>query len=312
VKPSEPEPYHPDAVADDEPRYHRRQRPVEIRRRRIAGRAWRTYLRVSLGVVVVAVLAVVLYQGWRYLMRAPRFALATPEQVVLRGNRYVSRAAVLERFTADAERSVFRVPLAERRRALEEIPWVERATVRRVLPNRLEVEIVERTPRAFLRLGAELALIDAEGVILERPVQGEFRFPVVTGLSEATPREERERRMRRYAQFLAEIDLARPGANEFVSEVDVADRSDLRATLAGLPGLGDPGADGQGAVLVHFGDGHFTEKFRVFAENIAQWRASAGRVDSVDLRFERQVVVNPEARSEGAAAQGPAAKARQP
>jgi hypothetical protein len=32
----------------------------------------------------------------------------------------------------------------------------------------------------------------------------------------------------------------------------------------------------------------------VFLENIAQWRATVGRVESVDLRFSRQVVVNPE------------------
>ncbi len=30
------------------------------------------------------------------------------------------------------------------------------------------------------------------------------------------------------------------------------------------------------------------------SNNISQWRASAGRVESVDLRFSRQVVVNPE------------------
>jgi hypothetical protein len=35
-------------------------------------------------------------------------------------------------------------------------------------------------------------------------------------------------------------------------------------------------------------------KYRLLAENITQWRASAGRVESVDLRFSRQVVVNPE------------------
>jgi hypothetical protein len=32
----------------------------------------------------------------------------------------------------------------------------------------------------------------------------------------------------------------------------------------------------------------------MLSQNIGQWRASAGSVDSVDLRFARQVVVNPE------------------
>ena len=80
--------------------------------------------------------------------------------------------------------------------------------------------------------------------------------------------------------------------------------------LAGLPGL-----EGQYPIWVHFGNSDFVNKYHLLAENMPQWRASAGRVESVDLRFSRQVVVNPErepassapveaaARSSGAAAQ---------
>ena len=35
-------------------------------------------------------------------------------------------------------------------------------------------------------------------------------------------------------------------------------------------------------------------KYHLLPDNLAQWRASAGRVESVDLRFSKQVVVNPE------------------
>ncbi|MBI3406008.1 MAG: hypothetical protein HY046_11185, partial [Acidobacteria bacterium] len=99
-----------------------------------------------------------------------------------------------------------------------------------------------------------------------------------------------------FTLFMGQVDDARPGAANQVSEVDLSDESDLRATLAAMPELGDPSANGQAAVLVHFGTGDFKTKFKVFVENIGQWRADAGRVESVDLRFDRQVVVNPEAR----------------
>jgi cell division protein FtsQ len=59
--------------------------------------------------------------------------------------------------------------------------------------------------------------------------------------------------------------------------------------LAGLPGL-----EGQYPIWVHFGNSDFVNKYRLLVENITQWRASVGRVESVDLRFSRQVVVNPE------------------
>jgi len=53
---------------------------------------------------------------------------------------------------------------------------------------------------------------------------------------------------------------------------------------------------------VHFGDSDFANRYHLLAENIDQWRASAGRVDSVDLRFARQVVVNSEIRTVAARA----------
>ena len=52
----------------------------------------------------------------------------------------------------------------------------------RVLPNTVKVEITERTPIAFLREGSDMALVDAHGVILDRPMKGNFHFPVVSGI----------------------------------------------------------------------------------------------------------------------------------
>ena len=290
---AEPETYQPEVLAEEEPKYLRRQKPVEIRRRKFGKRAWQGYFRAALILLGVAAGIAVCVATARYLLYSPRFALADPDQVEVSGNRYVTRAAVLEKFYPDRGRSVLRMPVDERRGALEAIPWVERATVQRLLPNRIRVELVERTPVAFLRQGTELALVDAHGVILERPMQGEFRFAVVTGVSEAMPLEERERRMKLYVQFLNDVEVAKPGASAHVSEVDLAEATDLRATLADMPELSE-GENAQGAVLVHFGDKEFLSRFQIFLQNIGQWRAAVGRVESVDLRFDRQVVVNPE------------------
>jgi cell division protein FtsQ len=309
---TEPEAYQPDALAEEEPRYLRRQKPVEVRRRKFGRRSWQFYRRALAGGAAVLVGGLVLFLVTLFFLSSPRVILDRPEQIEVTGNHYVGAGAVLEKFAADRGLSVLRVPLAERRRAIEEIPWVEQASVERILPNRIRVELVERNPVAFLRSSNDLALVDAYGVILERPLQGEFRFPVVAGFTEAMPLEARGRRMKLYTQFLREIELVRPGAAERVSEVDLADEKDLRVTLAGLADAArDPGE--HGAVLVHFGDGDFVNKYRLLVENLSQWRASAGRVDSVDLRFARQVVVNPESRTTAAQTRQPteaAGKAR--
>ncbi len=291
-----PEPYHPGVLAEDEPRYLRRQKPVEIRRRKFGQAAWRLYAHYLLIAIAVVGGLMGVYIGGHFLLFSPRFVLAGLDRIEVTGNHYVPRAVVLERFTADAGRSVLRMPLGKRRRALEEIPWVARASVQRILPNRIHVSIEEREPVAFLRLATELSLVDSGGVILDRPLEAAFRFPVVTGMDETMPLVERARRMQLFTRFVNELETARPGAVAAISEVDLADAADLQATLAEMPELGDPAAGGQPAVLVHFGAGDFSSKFRLLLENIGQWRSEAGRVESVDLRFDRQVVVNPEVR----------------
>jgi cell division protein FtsQ len=290
---AEPDYLPTDALAEDEPKYLRRQKPVEIRKRKFSRKAWPLYRRILVGGMAALAVGFAAYQAAQYLLYSPSVLLRSANQIEIQGNRFVTPDSVAEKFSTDLGRSVVRVPLTERREALESLPWVEQAHVQRVLPNRIRVEITERTPVAFLRTGSDLSLVDANGVILERPADGEFRFPVVDGFGESTFREARAQRMNLYVQFMKGIEAVQPGADDHVSEADLSDPSDLRVTLTGL------GAASGGArpVLVHFGDSDFGNRYHLLAENIDQWRASAGSVDSVDLRFARQVVVNPESKT---------------
>ena len=295
------EAYPQEVLAEQEPRYLRRQKPLEIKRRKFGRKAWIAYLRVAGWALVGLAGAWTAYACGHFLYASRQMALIHPEQVTIKGIdgaqlRYVPQARILEVFAADRGHSVLRIPLDMRRRQLEAIPWVEQAIVRRAFPNRLQVEIVERTPVAFLRQGSELALVDGHGVILERPVKANFHFPVVTGISAEMTQEDREHRMQLYTNFSQQIASARSGAMEQISEVDLSDAHDLRATVSGLPSASisvSGSARADAPLLVHFGDSDFEGKYRALVENIAQWRATAGRVESVDLRFSREAVVNP-------------------
>ena len=294
---AEPDYLPADALAEDEPKYLRRQKPVEIRKRKFSRKSWPLYRRLLVGGVAALAVGFALYEAATYLLYSSSVLLQSAEQIEIQGNRFVPPDAIDEKFSADLGRSVVRVPLTERREALESIPWVEEAHVQRVMPNRIRVEIAERTPVAFLRSGSDLALVDGHGVILDRPADGEFKFPVVSGITEATPAATREQHVNLYVEFMKDIERVQPGADDHVSEADISDSSDLRVTLTKL-GVGSGNAS---PVLVHFGDSDFGNRYHLLAENIDQWRASAGSVASVDLRFARQVVVNPESKPESKA-----------
>jgi cell division protein FtsQ len=215
--------------------------------------------------------------------------LLKPDQIEVNGNHVVAREAVLQQFVQDRNLSILRVPLDTRRSQLEQIPWVESASVQRILPNRLRVELTERTPVAFVRDGNRLALIDAHGVILDRPQDEDMHFAIVSGVSEDVPREQREKRMQTYQEFMNDIDLVRGGSSDRVSEMDLSNPKDLRVVMTGLASAGD-----SQAVTIHFGYSEFRNKFKMLIDNFSQWQANAGRVQSIDLQYSRQVVVNPD------------------
>lgn len=305
---AEPEYLPADALAEDEPKYLRRQKPVEIRKRKFNRKAWPLYRRILVASVAALCLGFAVYQAATYLLYSPGVLLKSAEQIEVRGGRYITPEAVAEKFSADMGRSVVRVPLTERREDIESLAWVEDAHVQRVMPNRILVEVTERAPVAFLRTGNDLSLVDSHGVILDRPAEGQFHFPVVSGITEITPKATREQHMNLFVQFMKDIERVQPGAEDHVSEADITEASDLRVTLTGLGTLSDSGSP----ILVHFGDSDFGNRYHLLTENIDQWRASAGSVDSVDLRFARQVVVNPESRTVAANVKPIAARAVAP
>jgi cell division protein FtsQ len=286
---TEPEAYRPELVAEDEPRYLRRQKPVEIRRKKFSGKSWPIYRRVFVWTLAGAAVATVGVFLAQYLLYSPQMLLLKPEQIEVTGNHVVPREDVLKLFVHDRDRSVLRIPLDARRAQVQELPWVEEASVQRILPNHLRVLITERTPIAYCRNGAELVLIDAHGVLLDRPAGEEFRFPIVTGLSDNMARGEREKRMQTYQEFMKDVDLVKAGSSEHISELDLSNPRDLKAVLTGLSS-----GDGAQAITVHFGQNEFTGKYRMLVENFAQWQANAGPVRSIDLQYSRQVVVNPD------------------
>src|SRR5579862_9296112 len=116
----------------------------------------------------------------RFFLESNFFASPGGESVPgirVEGNRFTSRERILLVFTPDLNKSIFHIPLAERRRRLLAIDWVEDASVLRIWPNQLIVKVKERKPVAFAKLPIGVSgqyrylLIDGQGVLLSVPRQ---------------------------------------------------------------------------------------------------------------------------------------------
>lgn len=283
-----------DLDRQEESPYLRRQKSVPVRRNRFSRR-----LRVAL--FVVAVLLPVGLAGYglaTYALTSSNFVLASPDDIAVTGNHYVSREEVLGalglRLTGDvkAGTNVFQMSLDVRRRGVETLPWVRTASVTRILPHGLLVHITERSPVAYANVGGRVSLIDEDGMLLEKPDNGAFDFPVLYGLESLVSIDDRRARMVLYREFIQQLAGEPSRAGWMISEVYLADPEDLKALLI----------NGQQTVQVHFGQKDFLQRFRNFLALLPEIQKSNAKIDSVDLRYHNQIVVDPQPAAPPAAA----------
>jgi cell division protein FtsQ len=250
----------------------------------------RTVLRYGLLVTAVSMtLAGGIYasqQFQQFLIRDTRFFLPGPADyglespnLELTGVKYASRAQVMRVFDQDYGRSLYLFPLAERRKALRNVRWVHDATVVRIWPNRLAVQITERKPAAFVKLPgdniARWGLIDDEGVILEPPAKAAFRLPVLAGIRASETLEKRGTRVRRMQRLTKE--LGKLADN--VSEVDVGDLDNLKVTEQ----------VGGTAVSLMLGDRNFSSRLRNFLDHYPDIHAKMPQASTFDLRLDDRI-----------------------
>lgn len=261
--------------------------------------------RIAAGIGLLLLIGVAIAGGlWvqNFVLHDEHFVVPSSDSIQIAGNSHVTRAQLLSVFGEDVDRNVFNIPLAERRTELESLPWVAHATVMRLLPNRIRVAIVERTPVAFIRQGAAIGLVDTNGVLFDLPGPDtedagssgnvaaparnnpHYSFPVLTGISAGDPLSTRAARMRIYMSFVAALDATGEDISPHLSEVDLSNPEDVKAII---PDAGSAGAD----ILVHFGEDRFLERYHQFQQRLAEWRTQYPRLASVDMRYERQVVL---------------------
>ena len=128
-------------------------------------------------------LALLLFSGhWVYvrLLEDPVFQV---KEIEIEGCKKISREAVRSLVLMEGIPNLFTLRLREIARRLEGHPWVNHATIRKVFPDKVRIEIEERKPMAILQM-EELSYIDEEGVIFSPARDGDgFNFPFLTGLT---------------------------------------------------------------------------------------------------------------------------------
>jgi cell division septal protein FtsQ len=237
-----------------------------------------------MGIMLVGVTGWAAIHG--YQTAAPRVATwLAVKDVMVSGQNQVPRAEVLDYLKLDPHATLLSVNPRHLAMRLEAHPWIKHADIKRVLPNALQVHMVERHAAAVLRSPAMTLLLDEEGHPLSVLAEGtEPGLPILVGLN---PKRlmSGERELIKTAQRGIEVAGMLTRTFDGRPEVDVANGENVVAYVQGL--------------RLQFGGSSFEEKWDLYRKlephvagnlsNLNHGRAD-GRSD-IDLRYPGKVIV---------------------
>jgi cell division protein FtsQ len=273
-----------DLDVDEESPFLRGQKRVSARRSALPKKTANGLMWASIVAAVLCVLGLGAAWLYHYGERSWRFRVESSDNIEVTGMQNVTKAQIMEVMGADIGRNIFFIPLDQQQTQLEQIPWVESASVMRFVPNRLKVEIQERTPVAFARVGPKIALIDAGGTLMDLSPKHKYSFPVILGMNPGEPLSTRAPRMKVYSELVRDLDAGGARYSQDLSEVDLSDLDDLKVRV------NDPAGD----VLVHLGSSDYLKRYTTYVTHAQEWRQQFQKLESVNLRYDNQVIVNPD------------------
>ena len=182
--------------------------------------------------------------------------------IEVRGIKRVPREEIEKIVRSEAEvRGVWNADLDEIRQNIEKITFVKTATVSRVLPNGLRINVTEREPKAVVRIDGGDFWVDEDAVVTSEVGKTDARPPYVLfgwdrNRSETANKDNRER-VRLYLKMLddwQEFELAK--------RVNAVDLSNLREPKAIVSDSGE-------LVKISLGQENFGEQLKKGIKAIA-------------------------------------------
>jgi cell division protein FtsQ len=104
------------------------------------------------------------------------------DRVEIKGQSETSEVDVLGKLALGDYPSMVTLDVTGARERIESLPWVQQATLRKVYPDTLRIEIDERMPYAVWQHGAVFSLIEPNGRIISNRVDARYAgLPLVAG-----------------------------------------------------------------------------------------------------------------------------------
>ncbi len=138
---------------------------------------------VTAKVILIAACFYGVFIGYRFATDSPYFAV---NKVTWVGNQHLSVEELAPWGGPVVGGNIFRVDLGGISQKLAKHPWVQTASIRRVFPQGLHINITERIPFARIQLD-QVYMMDSYGVLLGPEEEKFYGLPLLTGIAVKNP-----------------------------------------------------------------------------------------------------------------------------
>jgi cell division protein FtsQ len=150
-------------------------------RRRFSDISGDFFAAAGLLFVTVALSSLFVY-AYNFLISRPYFQI---KEISVRGLRELTEKDVLASAGIKPAQNLLAINTDAVIRRISANQWVENVYVGRELPDKLVLEVKERTPLALVKQDSDLCLMDAEGFVFKKLGKSdEVDLPVITGVDE--------------------------------------------------------------------------------------------------------------------------------
>jgi cell division septal protein FtsQ len=262
-------------------------RVLDFRRRGAPPRRKRKSLLVKLLKPLAAAVGLVALPAGvvAWVLTAPRFQLREVDVRPVKGSPTgrVSPDQVRQALSALRGKNLVRLSLAEAAARVQSNPWIASVEIAKELPDRLRVRIAERKPIALLLSGRDLVYADADGrAIAPVATPAELEAARKSGLLVVSfSRAPYPNGMAAALKVAAELGRVEPNWAAKLAQIEVLGEEDFRLRTDALP------------FPLVVKDGEVGAKVQRLVTLLPELSRRYPKIEAVDLRFSRRIVVQP-------------------
>ena len=236
--------------------------------------------KLILKIIRTIVLIGILIGTLIYILLSPLFNI---KDVTVTGNNKLSRKEIISLSDIRTEENIFKTSKNDIKNKIKTNPYVENVKIRRKLPDKVEIIVVERVATYMLPFANSYVYINNQGYMLEITSQ-KANLPIITGFS--TPEEnlhEGERLLSedlvKLGEVLQIIESANAnGIQELITKIDMSNRQDYTIMLE------------KEKKLVHIGD----------VSNLSTKMSYINKIIQDEAGIEGEIFVNTDLTNKGA------------